>query len=183
MGWSLQAGKTTFQCETFDVHQDELEVSGHRQNYAYLVSQPAVIIVPVTPSGEIVTLRQYRYPVDEWCIETPAGGTHDTGDKSLEDVARDELREEIGGTAEIWSEVGAFYTTPSVTTEKCHVFLAENVQLEQNPDREATEKIKIEPRPAAEVIRLAQQGKMQTAPCALAVLMCAPILRERGYLE
>lgn len=54
------------------------------------------MIVPITKAGEMVLLRQYRYAVDEWCLEVPAGGTHDSGDASLEEVARKELREEVG---------------------------------------------------------------------------------------
>lgn len=182
-GWQVRKREHPFECEIFDICVDHLQVDGKKQSYAYVVSPPAVVIIPITNKGEIITVRQYRYPVEEWCIETPAGGTHDTADESLEEVARKELREEIGGSAEVWTRIGAFYTSPSLTTEKCHIFLAEGVRLTQTPDREPTEKIKIEVRSAAEVLQFAREGKMQTAPCALALLMCEPVLRERGYLK
>lgn len=182
LGWELKASDVPFEREVFSVQEDCLEIGNEQQRYAYIVRPEAVIIVPVTARGEIVMVRQYRYPIDEWCLEVPAGGTHDTGGESLEEVVRDELREEIGGTAKTLTHVGTFYTSPSLTSEKCHVFLAEKVVLEKKPDRETTEKIEIELRPVSQVVSLVRSGEMKTAPCALAVLLCEPLLRQRGYL-
>jgi ADP-ribose pyrophosphatase len=180
--WRVRSHKTPFRCEVFEISQDDLEIDGKDKSYAYVVRPEAVVIVPVTDKGDIVVLKQYRYPVDQWCLEVPAGGTHDTGDESLERVARDELREEVGATAGVLTRIGSFYTSPSLTTEKCHVFLGESVCLTNAPERETTEAIKLEVRPAAQVLALAREGKMKTAPCALAVLMCESALRQRGYL-
>jgi len=129
-----------------------------------------------------VTVRQFRYPVDEWCLEVPAGGTHDTGDQPLEDVVRKELREEIGATCGALTQVGSFYTAPSSSTERCHVFLAENVDVVREPDTEPSEEIEVRLFPADEVVEMARTGKMKDSPCTLAVLWCEPLLRERGYL-
>jgi ADP-ribose pyrophosphatase len=137
-----------------------------------------VIIVPVSQEGEIILLNQYRYPVDDWCLEVPAGGTHDANGASLEEVARKELREEIGGTAESLRYVTFFYSANAFSDEKCHVFLAQGVEISQEPDREQSESIRMQRLPAGEVFELARRGEMKTAPCALAVLLCEPLLRR-----
>ena len=160
-----------------------LEVKGKEQSYSFVERPAAVIIVPVTSDGKIVTARQYRYPIDEWCVEIPAGGTHDTGAESLRQVARDELRQQVGGMAETLTHVGRFYTSPSLTTEKCHMFLTDNVTLTRRAEREPTEEIRTEPKPAREVMEEVRSGKIKNAPCALAVLLGEPLLRERGYLD
>ena len=99
-GWRFLRSETRFENHICRLREDDVELAGGQKiKYAYLERDDAVVIVPVTTKGEIVLLRQYRYTVDEWCLEVPAGGTHDSSDASFEDVARKELREEIGGTA------------------------------------------------------------------------------------
>ena len=181
--WQVRDTECAYRNKTLSLRVDTIDVpDGKETQYAYLERAEAVVIVPVTRDGQIVTLHQYRYPVDEWCVEVPAGGTHDTGDASLEDVARKELREEVGATCGGLTLVGYFYTGPSLTNEKCHVFLAENVEVTRMPDEESTEEIKMRLLPAEQVVRMARTGKMKNSPCALAVLWCEPLLRERGYI-
>jgi ADP-ribose pyrophosphatase len=168
-----------FENKTSELVDDRIELSsGDTMDYAYLKRADAVIIVPVTTGGEVVLVKQYRYPVDKWCLEVPAGGTHDTGSKSLEEVARKELREEIGATCEKLTYFTCFYTAPAFSDEKCHVFLAEGVKIEQKPEREGTEAIETEVLPIANAVSLARRGEMKSAPCALALLLCEPLIRQ-----
>ena len=171
-GWKFVESKTRFENDIFRVRQDEVDVAGKRIQYAYAERGDAVVVVPVTTDGQIVLVRQYRYTVDEWCLEVPAGGTHDTGDASLEEVARKELHEEVGGTAKSLTFINSFYTASALSDEKIHVFLAEGVELSTKQNSEATESIQMQVVPIAEAIQLARSGAMKTAPCALAVLLC-----------
>jgi ADP-ribose pyrophosphatase len=177
-GWQLRGSEARFENAIFRLREDAVEVDGKQIKYAYVERDEAVIVVPVTNAGEIVMLKQYRYPVDEWCLEIPAGGTHDACDVALEEVVRKELREEIGGTAKSIRYVDYFYSANSLTDEKCHVFLAEGVELTKEQKTEATESIKIQLVPADEALALARDGKMKTGPCALALLLCAPLLED-----
>jgi ADP-ribose pyrophosphatase len=178
-GWKFLGSKTRFENEIFRLRQDEVELEGgEKMEYAYVERDEAVIVVPITREREVVMLKQYRYAVDEWCLEVPAGGTHDSGDASLEEVARKELREEVGGTVAKLTYVDFFYSANAVTDEKCHVFLAEGVELAKEPKTEASETIEMQLVPVAKAIQLARSGAMKTAPCALAVLLCEPLLRR-----
>lgn len=152
--------------------EDRVQLNGgDTTDYAYLKRADAVIVVPVTSDGDIVLVRQYRCPVDDWCLEVPAGGTHDTGSKSLEEVARKELGEEIGATCEKLTYETCFYSAPALSNEKCHVFLAEGVKLDNQPQREESEAIRTQLVPIADALELARRGEMKSAPCALAVLI------------
>lgn len=177
-GWRLRGSETRFENEICRLREDEVELEGGKKiKYAYLERDEAVLVVPVTSAGELVMLKQYRYPVDEWCLEVPAGGTHDTCDAALEEVVRKELREEVGATAKSLKYVTFFYSANSMTNEKCHVFLAEGVELKKAPTTEASESIEPQLVPLAKAIELARSGAMKTAPCALAVLLCEPFLQ------
>ncbi len=170
-----------FENDICRLREDDVEVAdGKKIKYAYLERDEAVIVVPVTTAGEVVLLKQYRYPVDEWCLEVPAGGTHDTCDAALEEVVRKELREEIGGTAKKLTYVSFFFSANSMADEKCHVFLAEGVELQRRQETEATESIEIQLVPVAKAVELARSGAMKTGPCALAVLLCEPLLPQLG---
>lgn len=176
-GWKHLSSRTAFTGEVFRVREDEVELKdGNKIRYAYAERGDAVVIVPVTDSGEVVLLRQYRYAIDQWCLETPAGGTHDSGDAALEEVARKELREEVGATANRLTYIDFFYSAGGITDEKCHVFLAEGVELSKRPETEEGETIEIQLMPVAEAVELARNGAIKTAPCALAILLCEPRL-------
>jgi ADP-ribose pyrophosphatase len=129
----------------------------------------AVWVVPVTPQGEIVLEWQYRYTVQEWCWEVPAGGL--LPNISPEEMARRELREEIGGTAANLQFVGRFFTMNGIGDEVAHVFLATGVELGE-VDRESTEIMELRSVPAAEALRMARAGEISDGPSALALLLC-----------
>lgn len=182
-GWQLHNTQRAQESALLKWRQDHLTVEGKGDfSYTYIEKAPAVLIVPVTKDGHMILIRQYRYPVDEWCLEIPAGGTHDTGDADLEEVVRQELAEEIGGTCGELELITTFYAEPSMTDEKCHVFLALDVELNLQPHVESTERIERQVVPVAEAIAMAREGKMKSGPCTLAVFLCQNALEKRGFL-
>jgi ADP-ribose pyrophosphatase len=179
-GWKLLGTKTRFENKIFRLREDEVELEGGKKvEYAYVERDEAVIVVPITREREMVLLKQYRYAVDEWCLEVPAGGMHDTGDASPEEVARKELREEVGATAETLTYVDFFFSASAISDEKCHVYLAQGVELSKEPKTEVSETIEMQLVPVEKALELARRGAMKTAPCALAVLLCEPLLRRQ----
>ena len=182
-GWKRCKTKIRFENKVFVLREDKIEVpGGKRKRFAYMERTDAVIIVPVTRAGEMVLINQYRYTLDEWCLEVPAGGTHDKPNESLEEVARAELREEVGGRCKSLTYVDYLYSASSLTDEKCHVFLAQGVTLSEAA-REASESIEIRLLPIAEALMLVHAGEMKDGQCALAILLCEPLLRQKGYLS
>jgi ADP-ribose pyrophosphatase len=182
IGWRRRETEIVLRNPVFALRKDEIELpNGREMEFAYLERTDAVIVVPVTPEGQMVLINQYRYSVDQWCLEVPAGGTHDKPNESLEEVARAELREEVGGTSEGLSYIGWFFSASSLTNEKCHVFLAKDVTLSET-EREADESIEVKLVPIAEAISLARRGEMRDGQCALAILLCEPVLREPELL-
>lgn len=184
LGWQVQKTEVVHESKTFVLRSDTVQVPGEAEPlvYEYEARAHSVIIVPVTRAGEIVLIRQYRYAVDAWCLETPAGGCHDTGDRALEEVVRKELKEEIGATAGEVQHVTRFFSAPAFSDEVAHLFLAWDVELSQAPEPEGTELIRIERMPAAEALEKARAGEMVTAQCALALFLCERLLQARGIV-
>lgn len=54
----------------------------------------AICIVPILPDDSLLLIREFRYPVNAWCIAFPAGLMEEG--ETLEDCVSRELREETG---------------------------------------------------------------------------------------
>ena len=183
LGWRVTASRRVFESPVNRMRVDQLDIpSRGRIQYSYLERGESVIIVPVTSDGRMALIRQYRYPVDTMCYELPAGCCRDTSDAGLEEVARKELREEIGGTAGHLEYVTWYYSSSSLSDEVCHIFLALDVRVDQETDREPGEHIETLLVPAREALALVRRGDMRTGTCALAILHCESRLRAAGWL-
>ncbi|MBD2102300.1 NUDIX hydrolase [Leptolyngbya sp. FACHB-261] len=190
LGWHLLGSTCLLATPWLRLRQDQLLLGQESTTYEYLQQPAAVFIVPVMADGTVVLIRQYRYPVDQWCLEVPAGGLHDHPDAYnpnvsqtvLAAVARKELAEEIGGTCRELLYQGCFYPTTSRSDERSHVFLALGVTLEQPQALENGELIERVLLNAAEAMHLASSAQMPDAKSALALLWCAAELKARGLL-
>jgi ADP-ribose pyrophosphatase len=173
LGWRLLGTRQPFTSRVNKLRVDQLEIPGRGEiQFSYLERGESVIVVPLLADGRLALIRQYRYAVDERCLEFPAGCCVDTDGMELEEVARKELREEIGATAGALEYVTWFYSSSSLSDEVCHIFLARDVVLDHATEREPGEDIELLLLPAAEVLALARQGALKTGTCALAILQC-----------
>jgi len=163
----------------YNVRQDRLRARDGGDDelvYTLIEKAGAVFVVPVTGDGQMVLIEQYRYPVDDWCLEAPAG--HIEPGVPPQEMAARELREEIGGQAAELEFVAEFYTMNGIGDETAQVYLARGVTLGE-PQREPTEHIRLHALPVAEALRLAHGGAITDGPSALAILLCEPRLRDQ----
>jgi ADP-ribose pyrophosphatase len=182
-GWKLEKSVYRFENKVMRLREDSLSIpDADPQTFAYVEQGDAVMIVPVTDEGKIVTIRQYRYPVDDYCLEVPAGKRADVPELSAEEVAAKELEEEVGGTFTSLEPLIEAYSNPSLSDEKCEYFLARGVKLERKKEPEPMEKIEVQLISAPEAVRLARSGGFRTGPAALAILLAEPRLRELGLI-
>ena len=116
-----------YENEWIRVEQHDVEVAsdGHRFRYTFLNTRPSVMVVAVTAENNIVLVRQFRYPSDEFAYELPGGGS--AGRDPME-AAHAELREETGYLASRLRKLGEFVVYCGLSNEVCHVYLAEGLQ-------------------------------------------------------
>ena len=74
----------------------------------------------------MLCLRQYRHPARRRFVELPAGLCDVDGEDPLE-VARRELREEAGLEAGEWVELTSTYSSPGISSELMHFYLARDL--------------------------------------------------------
>ncbi len=98
-----------------------------------------VNVVPVTPEGRIVAVRQFRFGIRRPSLEIPAGLV-DPGETPLQ-AARRELAEETGYTSQEWIPLGWTFANPAFLDNRAHHFLARNAVRTGPPHPEEAEDI------------------------------------------
>jgi ADP-ribose pyrophosphatase len=182
LGWEIQETAYELAAGRLRVRRDRIALpAGATIDYVYEERPDAVGIVPVTRDGMLLLIWQYRYPIDTWCLEIPAGGTRDHLELSLEEVARLELREETGATCGEIEYVGYFYLKAGSLAQRFHVFLAWDARHTSEPAYEPAERIEQRPMPVREALALARAGQMPEGHSALSLFLCEERLRARGF--
>lgn len=178
-GWQRLATDYPYSFRMFRVRRDQARwPDGQVRTFSYVQTSGAVWVVPVTADGQVVLIRQFRYMLDDWQWEVPAGGFHDfTGDPV--ELAKHELKEEVGGSSDDWLYVGSFNTGASTFEELAHIVLARGVHLDREPRREPAEIIEVHLVPIERALEMARHGEMTDGHSALALLRCEPYLRGK----
>ncbi len=120
------------------------------QNYA-------LGIVPVFDNGDTLLVGQWRYPLGLYSWEIPEGG----GPLSVPLLvsAQRELVEETGLTASLWTDLGLFHLSNSVTNEAGQIFLAQDLTA-GNAEPEGDEVLSVLRLPLAEAYAMALDGRI-----------------------
>lgn len=166
--------RIAWSCPWYAVRQDRLRTpDGTEYTYNIVDKNHAVWIVPVTAQDEIVLIHNYRPSLREWCWELPAGGIE--AGQTPDAAARQELREEVGGTAAAWRFLLRAATMNGMGNELAYVYLATGVTLGA-PHHEPLEAMTIHPTPRAEAVRMARAGEINDATSVMAILLAEPLL-------
>jgi ADP-ribose pyrophosphatase len=122
------------------LREDEiLRSNGEKGIYGVVEKHDAAIILPLDLSsdqGRVWLVEQFRYTIEERALELPQGGW-EMEIEHPEELARGELREEIGMDAAQMTHLGAVWIAYGFTRQKQHVFLATGLTpAERDPDAE-----------------------------------------------
>lgn len=132
------SSETIFGGRVFAVESDRVRLPHGTETTMEVVRHPAsVVILPMPGPDRIILVRQYRYTVDCWIWELPAGGT-EPGETPTQAATR-ECHEEVGLVPARLERLGAFYPTPGYCDELMIFFKATDLRepgraAEPDPD-------------------------------------------------
>jgi ADP-ribose pyrophosphatase len=113
--------------------------NGERGIYGVVDKDDCAVIIPLElecDGGRVWLVEQFRYTVQERCLELPQGGW-EMGDVDPEELARGELKEELGFHAAEMIYLGTMWIAYGFAKQKQHVFLAMGLTAtEKDPDPE-----------------------------------------------
>ena len=125
-------------------------------------------VLPIDKDGNIILVRQYRYPYDEIMLEIPAGKLDHGDDEDAADCGLRELKEETGCTAGRIVPLGCIYPSPGFLTEVVHLFAALDLtDGEMQPDED--EFVEVVRLPIAEVEAMAERNEIRDAKTLVAL--------------
>lgn len=127
----------------------------------------AVAVVPVTEHGEVIMVRQYRYPVEEILWEIPAGKL-DQGEDP-EHCVRRELLEETGVVAANIYKIFSIYSSPGFSNEILHIYGAENLTY-QKQKLDEDEFVEVERVSIDKALQMISEGKIKDSKTIAGIL-------------
>jgi ADP-ribose pyrophosphatase len=105
------------------LREDEiLRSNGEKGIYGVVEKNDAAVILPID-QGRVWLVEQFRYTIQERALELPQGGW-EIEVEDPEELARGELREEMGLVAAHMTRLGTLWIAYGFVKQKQHVFLA-----------------------------------------------------------
>ena len=151
--------------KVFNVDRDRVRLPNGRTATLEVVRHArSVVILPVPEPGKIILIRQYRYPLNRFLWELPAGSV-DEGE-TPDHAARRECHEEIGLVPATVVRLTALFPTPGYCDEEMVFFRVSGLEtptaqahVDEDEDIEAKT---FELREAREMIRRGEIVDMKT---------------------
>ena len=160
------------------VKRDTVTLSnGNKATREWIAHPGASSILPLTAEGEVILVRQYRYPIGKVTLEVPAGKL-DAPDEDPLYCAKRELSEETGYEAKRITKLSTIATTVGFSNEYIHMYMAEGLTPgKQHPDED--EFINVVKMPLEEAVTMVLDGRICDAKSAASILLVERRLREK----
>jgi len=121
-----------FSGRVFNIDRDRVTMPNGRTITVDIVRHSqSVVVAPVPEPGKLILIRQYRYPVNKFLWELPAGSV-DAGERP-EQAARRECHEEIGLVPQTVVRLTALYPTPGYCDEQMIFFRVSGLETTDEP--------------------------------------------------
>ena len=134
----------------------------------YVLEYPEwVNTVAITREGDFVLVRQYRYALGVTAMEICAG-VMEQGEEPMQ-AAQRELLEETGFGNGTWRPLMTIAPNPGTMTNRCHCFLATDVEKVSGQHLDDTEDIQVHVVSRDEMLRMLKNNELYQA------MMYAPL--------
>jgi 8-oxo-dGTP pyrophosphatase MutT (NUDIX family) len=156
--WEIISTEQEESYRVFSLRIDKARSPRTGQTHSFFIlDTPAwVNLIPITPQGQVVLIRQYRHGIREITLEIP-GGLVESGD-SPQAAAERELHEETGYRATEIYPLGYVHPNPAIQNNRCYTFVARGVFPGGRQQQDEKEDIEVLLQPLEKIPRLIRNG-------------------------
>ena len=153
---------------------DIADVNG-KEAWREVVHHPgASAVVAIDEDNRIIMEKQFRYALNDYLLEIPAGKL-DAGEDPLV-CAKRELEEETGIIASEWISLGTIATSPGFCNEVIHLYVAKGLSKgEIHWDED--EYVEVERYRFDELLQRIKEEKIKDSKSLSALLLAMPYLK------
>jgi ADP-ribose pyrophosphatase len=164
----------------FRVERDVVTLPhGRRATMEVVRHRGSVVLVPQPALDRVVLIRQYRYVINRWIWELPAGSL-EPGEAPAR-AARRECEEEIGLTPTRLRRLGTFYPTPGFCDEKMIFYRCDGLRTPRvTPARDEDEQIEPRTFTLRAAWRLVERGRIIDMKTILGLVLIEKAARIAG---
>lgn len=163
-----------FDGKLIKVTYDIANVNG-KEAWREVVHHPgASAIVAIDEDNRIIMEKQFRYALNDYLLEIPAGKL-DAGEDPLV-CAKRELEEETGIIASEWINLGTIATSPGFCNEVIHLYVAKGLskgKIHWDED----EYVEVERYTFDELLQRISEEKIKDSKTLSALLLAMPYLK------
>lgn len=176
MNFKVVKSDVLYKGRVFDLQVDQIQYdSGNNGIREVAIHNGGAVIVPVKDDGRIVLVSQFRYPLNKFLTELPAGKLEIDEDPFV--CAVRELEEETGYRSDNVVKLGSIYTTPGFCTEVLHIYMAKNLVPGETRREEGEYGMQTVELSFAEINDKIRSGEINDAKTLSGILMA------RNYLD
>lgn len=138
----IKQSNIVFENDYVRIYNDDVTFAGGFNGTYIRVCQQfdsSVAILPITPDGRILMIKNFRHGARGWCYEIPKGGVEFS--EECTKAAERELIEETGYTSCEFIEFGEYFDSPAIMSGSIKCYIALNVRKVGTIRKEPTEAI------------------------------------------
>lgn len=164
MEWSVDKDEIVASFNIFEARKSTRLNPRNGARFTFFLMQGLdwVNVIPLTSSGEVILVRQYRHGADEVTIEIP-GGCIDKSDQNPEASALRELQEETGYMPSAIRPIGVVHANPAMQSMKTYSFLALDCKKIAPQKLDGIEEIEVFTAPLKDVYEMIRSKKITHA--------------------
>lgn len=172
--WQIHSRATVYRDPWIEVDRDEVtRPDGAPGSHCIVRLLPGVSVLALDDQQQVYLTEDFHYGVGRETLELVSGGI-DPGEDAA-GAARRELAEELGITAQTWTDLGVCDPFTTIVVSPTRLFLARGLTFGPT-SAEGTERIRCRKLPLSEAVQQVLDSRITHGPSCVLILKVARML-------